>query len=94
MADDRKDQNALDAEGRERAEKAGVAAPQFVDYEEALENYQARDDVETLESRRARENGGKFRDTQHVRKNALQGVVTAKQTEGNTDTDNPNPKGK
>lgn len=43
-----------------RAADAGVRAPEFVNYEEALENYQARPDVETLEDRRARESGRDF----------------------------------
>lgn len=43
-----------------RAADAGVRAPEFVNYEEALENYQARPDVETLEDRRAREGGRDF----------------------------------
>ncbi|QNN99242.1 hypothetical protein SEA_FAUST_163 [Streptomyces phage Faust] len=43
-----------------RAADAGVRAPEFVNYEEALENYQSRPDVETLEDRRAREGGRDF----------------------------------
>lgn len=90
MADDRKDQNALDREARERAAKNGVVAPQFVDYAEALENYEKRDDVETLESRRRREGGAAFRDAEHVRKGEAAGVVTAGQAKGeNVTTDEP-----
>lgn len=43
-----------------RAADAGVRSPEFVNYEEALENYQSRPDVETLEDRRAREGGRDF----------------------------------
>jgi len=43
-----------------RAEDAGVTDPAFVNYEEALENYQARPDVEPLSERRAREGGRDF----------------------------------
>ncbi|UUG69470.1 hypothetical protein SEA_SHAM_163 [Streptomyces phage Sham] len=43
-----------------RAKDAGVTDPAFVNYEEALENYQARPDVEPLSERRAREGGRDF----------------------------------
>lgn len=43
-----------------RAADAGVRGPEFVNYEEALENYQERPDVETLADRRAREGGRDF----------------------------------
>ncbi|AXH49282.1 hypothetical protein HWB76_gp120 [Streptomyces phage Blueeyedbeauty] len=43
-----------------RAKDAGVIDPAFVNYEEALENYQARPDVEPLDERRAREGGRDF----------------------------------
>jgi len=43
-----------------RAKDAGVTDPAFVNYEEALENYQARPDVEPLNERRAREGGRDF----------------------------------
>ncbi len=54
-------------ERAERAEEAGVVAPEYVNYVEALENYESRSDVETLEARRARENGTSFRDAQFRR---------------------------
>lgn len=43
-----------------RAADAGVRAPEFVNYEEALENYQSRPDIETLDERRRREGGRDF----------------------------------
>lgn len=43
-----------------RAKDAGVVDAAFVNYEEALENYQARADVEPLDERRAREGGRDF----------------------------------
>lgn len=46
----------------ERARKAGVTDSAFVDYEEAMQNYESRSDVETLRDRRARENGSDLRD--------------------------------
>lgn len=50
----------VDAEGRELAEQEGVVSASHVDYEKALKNYESRSDVETLEARRARENGTTF----------------------------------
>lgn len=43
-----------------RAKDAGVVSAEFVNYEGALENYQARPDVEPLDERRARESGRNF----------------------------------
>ncbi len=54
-------------ERAKRAEDAGVVAPEYADYVEALENYESRSDVETLEARRAREGGTSFRDAQFRR---------------------------
>lgn len=54
--------NSVDEAAAKRARDAGVIDPAFVDYEKALENYQGRSDVETLERRRARENGTDFSD--------------------------------
>jgi len=47
---------------QERARKAGVTDVAFVDYEEALKNYESRPDVEPLKERRAREGGREFSD--------------------------------
>lgn len=57
-----KDLNDLDAEAAQRAEDAGVVHPAYVDYEEAIENYQDRPDTEPLTERRAREAGSDVRD--------------------------------
>lgn len=43
-----------------RAKDAGVSDAAFVNYEEALENYEGRPDVEPLSERRAREGGRDF----------------------------------
>ena len=51
-----------DAEAAELAEQEGKLAAAYVDYEKALKNYESRSDVETLEARRARENGVAFDD--------------------------------
>ena len=50
----------VDAEARELAEQEGVLAAAYSDYEKALKNYESRADIETLEARRARENGVTF----------------------------------
>ncbi len=54
--------DALEGEDAKRAEEAGVKDSAFVDYEDALHNYENRSDVETLAARRAREGGWKFED--------------------------------
>lgn len=74
-------QNPADVEDRERAKGAGVVDAAFIDYEEALHNYESRDDVETLEARRARSNGTQFGDASFRRtteglKEESAGVVT------------------
>jgi hypothetical protein len=57
----------VDDEARERAVDAGVVDAAYVDYEEALKAYEARPDIETLEGRRARENGTAFSEANYVR---------------------------
>lgn len=52
----------LAGEDAKLADEANVKDAAFVDYEEALANYQSRSDVETLAARRAREGGWKFED--------------------------------
>jgi len=47
-------------DAKERARKAGVTDAAFIEYEEALHNYESRPDVETLKERRAREAGDTF----------------------------------
>lgn len=64
-------------DGAELAEEAGVVNSAHVDYDEALKNYESRSDVETLAARRARDNGTSFSDTDFVRTNDPEGVVTA-----------------
>ena len=49
-----------DLENDKRAADEGVLHEAFVGYEEALDNYQSRSDVETLEQRLAREVGPEF----------------------------------
>jgi hypothetical protein len=91
MADDKKDYdysgllapeergNKVDEEAAARAAEAGKVAPEYVDYEAALENYESRPDVETLEQRRARENGTSFADAAFRREVGASdaGVVTS-----------------
>jgi hypothetical protein len=73
----------LAGEDAKRAEEAGVKDSAFVDYEDALHNYESRSDVETLAARRAREGGWKFEDTAFRRSakddELTGGVVTSDQ---------------
>lgn len=71
--------NKVDEDRAKRADEAGVTDPAFVDYEQALENYEGRPDVETLEQRRARESGTSFADASFRREvgEADAGVVTS-----------------
>lgn len=65
---------------KEFARENGVIDAAFVDYDKALENYESRPDVETLESRRARENGTAFSEANFRREiggAAEAGVVTS-----------------
>lgn len=48
----------------------------YDNYAEALKNLQERDDIETLEDRRARTQGTDFSDAEFVREGKEQGVVT------------------
>lgn len=52
--------HGAEAAAAKRAEEAGVVDAAYVNYEEALENYQARPDIEPLDERRAREGGRDF----------------------------------
>lgn len=74
-----------------RAEEAGVVHPAYVDYEEALQNYEDRPDVEPLALRRARESGVKFSDAEFRRKlgddegSPEGGLVTSAKAAGTAD---------
>lgn len=46
---------SVDADAKARADAANVRSVEFIDYAEALSNYEAREDVEPLAQRRARE---------------------------------------
>lgn len=70
------------------AAEHGVLDAAFVEYDEALKNYESRDDVETLEDRRARENGTAFSEANFRREVGARlatGVVTADKTEPKAD---------
>lgn len=71
-----------------RAKDAGVIDAAFVNYEEALENYQSRPDVETLEDRRRREGGRDFNAASFRREIGGQedgGVTTSQDVTGETE---------
>lgn len=52
-----KEVNALNQEGIDAAEAAGVTHSEYIGYAAAFAAYEARPDVEPLAERRARENG-------------------------------------
>lgn len=59
--------DALQEESRLRAETANVSRSEYVGYATAFANYEAREDVEPLAERRAREAGVSAADTDFVR---------------------------
>lgn len=52
--------NSVDADAAARAAAAGVDHVAYVNYAQAMTNYQNRTDVETLADRRLRENAATF----------------------------------
>ena len=66
---------ALQEEARQRAEDADVTRSEYAGYAEAFANYEARDDVETLADRRAREAGTSATDTDFVRSSKPEDVA-------------------
>ena len=72
--------NTVDEDAAKRAEDAGVIAAAYVDYEKAMENYESRPDVETLEHRRAREAGRSFDEASFRR--TVEGVKQGESSEG------------
>lgn len=67
----------------ERAREAGVTDAAFVNYEEALHNYEQRPDVEPLKERRAREGGRDFSEAAFRRQvggTDNSGVVTSEES--------------
>lgn len=69
--------NEKATDAAELREDEGVVHVAYVDYDKALKNYESRSDIETLESRQARENGTKFEanDFQRVVADEYGGVV-------------------
>lgn len=58
--DDSAAQNQVDADARALAAAAGVTHSEYVNYAARLANYEARDDVEALAERRARDSATTF----------------------------------
>lgn len=59
-----------DADAWAAADTANVSHPAYVGYADALETHEAREDIESLASRRLREYGDAFTDADYMR-NAL-----------------------
>ena len=57
----------IEDEAKAKADAANVSSIEYRNYAAAMDNYQKRDDVETLARRRARENGVTFTTTDYVR---------------------------
>jgi hypothetical protein len=66
-------QDTVSAAAAEAADSANVRRPEYINYDAALANYEARSDVETLAHRRAREAGDQFSDTDFVRAEGYDG---------------------
>jgi hypothetical protein len=60
-------QDALKKDDAARAAAAGVTSVEFIDYAEALVNYETRSDTELLVNRRARENAVTFHEQDFAR---------------------------
>ena len=60
-------EDRLKLEDAERAEAAGVTSVEYIDYAEALQNYESRPDAEPLANRRARENAASFAEQDFMR---------------------------
>lgn len=65
-------QETPDAETRAAADAAGVSDPAHIGYAAALNTFQARDDIESLASRRLREYGDQFSDADYMRAKAYE----------------------
>lgn len=66
-----------DADAAAFAETAGTSSAAFANYATALNAFQARDDIETLADRRAREYGDAFADADFMRQEAYNADGTA-----------------
>lgn len=60
-------EDAVKRDDERRAALAGVTDVSYIDYAEALENYESRPDAEPLANRRARENAVAFADQDFAR---------------------------
>jgi hypothetical protein len=56
-----------DVENKAAAQAAGVIDAAYIDYDEALDAYQGRDDIEDLDHRRARDFPADFSDADFMR---------------------------
>lgn len=70
-------QDTPDADAAAFAAAGGVSSAAFRNYQTALNAFQARDDIETLADRRAREYGDSFADAEFMRQEAYNADGTA-----------------
>lgn len=69
--------NAVADAAKAAADDANVSKPEYIEYAAALSNYEAREDVEPLAQRRAREAGDAFADTDFARAEGYTGGTGA-----------------
>lgn len=81
--------NEFESDERDKAIAAGVTRTEYVDYVDALENYQSRDDVEPLVERRAREAAADFADQSFRRSGVGSIAVLTSPADGNVGPDTP-----
>lgn len=65
--------DSINVDAKSRADTANVERVEFIDYAEALTNYEARTDVESIAQRRAREAGTTFAATDFARSETYEG---------------------
>ena len=82
---DHDSQNDLIAEQVAAAEADGVTRSEYINYEAKLANYEARDDVEPLAERRAREIGDSFTDAKFRREGKGSYAVFSSPADQNVD---------
>lgn len=70
--------DSVNEDAKTRAANANVSGVQFIDYADAIDNYQARSDVEPLWQRRAREAAAQVADQDFARADDYDGGYSAK----------------
>ena len=77
-------EDRLRIQDKARADAAGVSGVEYIDYAEALKNYEDRSDTELLVNRRARENATDFAQQNFARRRVQEAGATQPSTVGST----------